>query len=183
MTTRGVETAPDQDEFAGLFHAQHHFAPGFVVIAGGGEDRFDGLGAGTDMQEVEDGLALGGVDGTSREARQLSGVAFAQPVQGEDALVVDGEVVGKDRWRWAEGVFGGEQEIFLFIGGVGGQEETAAGSGQDGRSGTVGTQRVGRGLRQGAGEHEGAARALGQHVEQGQAATQAGNGGTRIDED
>ena len=47
----GVETTVEGDEFASHLHAHEHFAPGFVVIAGGGEDVFDVTGIGTFAQE------------------------------------------------------------------------------------------------------------------------------------
>ena len=47
MVGSGVETRGRGDEFACVFHAQEHFASGFVVVAGGGEDGFDGVGGET----------------------------------------------------------------------------------------------------------------------------------------
>ena len=43
----GVEAGGGRDKFAGGFHAHEHFATGFVVVAGGGENFFDGTGLGT----------------------------------------------------------------------------------------------------------------------------------------
>jgi len=43
----GVEATIEGDEFAGVLHADEHFATGFVVVAGGGENVFDGTGIGT----------------------------------------------------------------------------------------------------------------------------------------
>src|SRR5207248_320299 len=43
MVGGDVEAAGGGDEFASRAHAQKHFASGFIVVAGGSEDGFDGL--------------------------------------------------------------------------------------------------------------------------------------------
>lgn len=47
MVEGSVEAAIKGDEFAGVLHAHEHFAAGFVVVAGGGQDVFDGTRFGT----------------------------------------------------------------------------------------------------------------------------------------
>ena len=49
MVGGGVEATGGRDEFASVFHTEKHFAPGLVVVAGGGEDGGDGLGGGAVM--------------------------------------------------------------------------------------------------------------------------------------
>jgi hypothetical protein len=46
MVGSGVETTGGRDQLPGRFHAQEHFAPGFVVIAGSREDLGDALRGG-----------------------------------------------------------------------------------------------------------------------------------------
>jgi hypothetical protein len=42
----GIEAAGRRDQLPGHFHAYEHFAPGFLVVAGGLEDRWDALRGG-----------------------------------------------------------------------------------------------------------------------------------------
>ncbi len=46
MVGGGIEATGGRDQFSGHFHAQEHFAPGFVVVAAGLEDVWDALGGG-----------------------------------------------------------------------------------------------------------------------------------------
>ena len=68
MTGGGVEAAGGRDELTGHFHAQKHFATGFIVIAGDGEDVFDVLWCGISLKKLEDGLAVQRADGAGAEA-------------------------------------------------------------------------------------------------------------------
>ncbi len=45
----GVETTGGRDQFPGHFHADEHFASGFLVVAGGLEDVWDALGGGAGL--------------------------------------------------------------------------------------------------------------------------------------
>jgi hypothetical protein len=45
----GVETTGGRDQLPGHFHAYEHFAPGFLVVAGGLEDVWDALGGGAGL--------------------------------------------------------------------------------------------------------------------------------------
>ena len=47
MVGGGVEARIRGDEFTGMLHANDHFATGFVVVAGGGKNVFDGTRVGT----------------------------------------------------------------------------------------------------------------------------------------
>ena len=47
----GVEAAIEGDQFTGMLHAHKHFAPGFIIVAGGVQDVFDVTGIGTFAQE------------------------------------------------------------------------------------------------------------------------------------
>ena len=85
MLGGGVETTGGRNQFTGHLHAQQHFAAGFAVVAGGRENVGDALGSVTVLQEVEDGLAIGGVEGTGAQAGELVVVLLAQPVDGGNA--------------------------------------------------------------------------------------------------
>ena len=65
MIGGGVEATGGRDQFPGHLHAQEHFAPGFVVVAGGCEDLWNALGREAVVQEADDGLPMGGAQGTS----------------------------------------------------------------------------------------------------------------------
>ena len=52
MVGDGVEAMTEGNEFTGLGHTQEHFATGFVVVAGGGEDGFDVTRIGTFAQKL-----------------------------------------------------------------------------------------------------------------------------------
>ena len=58
----GVEATIEGDEFTSVLHAQEHFASGFVVVAGGRKNGFDGTAAGLLAEEVQDGLTVEGAD-------------------------------------------------------------------------------------------------------------------------
>ncbi len=47
MVGGGVEATIQGEEFTGLGHTEQHFAAGFVVVASGGKNVFDGTGIGT----------------------------------------------------------------------------------------------------------------------------------------
>ena len=68
MTGGGIEATGGRDQFASVFHTEKHFAPGFVVVASGGEDSGNGLGGWTVMQEAEDGLPVDRMNGAGAEA-------------------------------------------------------------------------------------------------------------------
>ena len=59
MVDGGVNATGRRDEFTCHFHAQEHFAPGFVIVAGCFEDIFDVAGVGLFAEEVQDGLTMG----------------------------------------------------------------------------------------------------------------------------
>ena len=80
-----VETTGRRDQFSGHFHAHQHFASGFAVVAGGLENVRDGSGGVAVLQEAQDGLPVGRVDGTGTQACELVMVALAQPVDGRHA--------------------------------------------------------------------------------------------------
>jgi hypothetical protein len=46
MVGCGIETTGGRDQFSRHLHAYEHFAPGFLVVAGGLEDLWDALGGG-----------------------------------------------------------------------------------------------------------------------------------------
>ena len=127
MTGDGVEATGGRDEFTGHLHADEHFATGFVVVAGGGENGFDVLWAGTVVQELEDGLAVQGADGTGTEAFEGGAVAFREPMKDGGASFGDVDLVGEDARGGAEGVFGGQQKVMACVGGVGGEQQATAG--------------------------------------------------------
>jgi len=77
MVGGGVETTSGRDQFSGHFHTHQHFASGFAVVAGGLEDVRDGPGGVAVLQEAQDGLPVGGADGTGTEACELAVVALA----------------------------------------------------------------------------------------------------------
>ncbi len=81
------ETGRNLDEFARLFHAQHHFASGFIIVAGGMKDVLEAVGSGTLVQEVENGLSLRGANGTGTHTHQGGVSAGAEPIEGRDAWV------------------------------------------------------------------------------------------------
>ncbi len=68
MVGRGVETTGGRDQFSGHLHAYQHFASGFAVVAGGLKNVRDALGRVAVLQEAEDGLPIGGADGTGAQA-------------------------------------------------------------------------------------------------------------------
>jgi len=49
MVGGGIETTGGRDQFPGHFHADEHFASGFLVVAGGLEDVWDALGGGAGL--------------------------------------------------------------------------------------------------------------------------------------
>jgi hypothetical protein len=116
-----VETTGGGVEFAGEFHTDEHFATGFVVVGGGVEEGGDGLGSGAVLQEVEDGLAVGGVKRAGAETCQVVVVVFTE------------EMVG------------GEQEGVVRVIGSGGEENAAADGFQEGRRWGWWDGRAGRG--------------------------------------
>jgi hypothetical protein len=77
MVGGGVEATGGRDQFSGHLHAHQHFASGFSVITGGLEDVLDGLGGVAVVQEAQNGLPVGGADGTGAQARELQAVTFA----------------------------------------------------------------------------------------------------------
>ena len=85
MVGGSVETTGGRDQFSGHFHAHQHFASGFAVVAGGLKNVLDGLGGVAVVQEAQDGLPVGRVDGTGEQACELAVVTLAQPVDGRDA--------------------------------------------------------------------------------------------------
>lgn len=82
MVGGGIEATGGRDQFTGVFHTEKHFATSLVVVAGGGEDGGDGLGCGTVMEEVEDGLSLGRMDGAAGEAGQQGMVVVTEEGEG-----------------------------------------------------------------------------------------------------
>ena len=80
----GVETTGERDQFPGHPHADEHFAPGFIVVAGGFEDVLNASGGGAVVQEVEDGLPMWGAQRAGTETCQLGVILFAEPVDGGD---------------------------------------------------------------------------------------------------
>ena len=68
MVGGGVETTGGRDQFSGHFHTHQHFASGFAVVAGGLKNVRDALGRVAVLQEAEDGLPIGGADGTGAQA-------------------------------------------------------------------------------------------------------------------
>ena len=80
-----VETAGGRDQFAGLQHAHEHFASGFAVVAGGGQNVGNAPGRVAVLQEVQDGLPVGGPEGTGAQAAELVVVALTSPVDGGNA--------------------------------------------------------------------------------------------------
>jgi hypothetical protein len=49
MVGGGIETTGGRDQLPRHFHADEHFAPGFLVVAGGLEDLGDALGGGAGL--------------------------------------------------------------------------------------------------------------------------------------
>ncbi len=58
-------------------------------------------------------------------------VIFLKPVDIGDALGIFYHLVGEVAGRLAEVVFGGGQDVPMFIGGIGSDDETTAGCGDD----------------------------------------------------
>ncbi len=77
MVGGGVETTGGRDQFSGHLHAHQHFASCVSVVAGGLKNVLDGLGGVAVLQEAQDGLPVGGADGTGTQARELEAVTFA----------------------------------------------------------------------------------------------------------
>jgi hypothetical protein len=98
---------------------------------------------------------MGGADGTGAQTGQLAVFALTEPVDEGDACCRSEDVIGQDARLCAEGMAGGEQEEEALVSGIGGEEQAAAAGLEQGRSGRRGVQGVGRGLAQGAGEHDG----------------------------
>ena len=126
MMGGGVETPGGRDQFPGALHAQEHFAPCFAVVAGGLQNVGDALGRVAVLQEAQDGLSVGRVDGTGAQARELAVVTFAQPVDGGDAGFRGMNVVGQRDRLGAEGMFGRKQELVAVAGWVGSQQQARA---------------------------------------------------------
>ena len=125
MTGGGVETAIKGDEFAGMLHTDEHFATGFVVVAGGGQNVFDGTGIGTFMQKSQDSPAVWGTDGTGTQTLEHGGIGHRKP--GEQRLVMlGGDLVGERGRCGTQGVFGRQQEAVTFVARVGCEQEVAA---------------------------------------------------------
>ena len=164
-------------------HALEHFATGFVVVAGGVEDGFDGVGRRTVVQEAEDGLTVHGVSGSGAQTLQGGAVTFAKQMEGGDAGVGELEVVGKDAGRCAKGVFGSKQEVLVVVGGVRSEQEATAGGVKQRRGGRRGVQGVGRCLAERASEENGAVGLVGEFDESGQGVLQAGDGGGGVDDE
>ena len=133
MTGGGVEARGGGDELTGGLHAQEHFATGFVVVAGGGQDVFDVLRSGILQEELEDGLPVLGADRAGTEALEGGAVAFAEPADGGDAGLSGPDVVGEDAGGASQGVFESEQEVALFAGRIGSEQEATAGGVEEGR--------------------------------------------------
>jgi len=183
MMGGGVAALIQGDEFTGLLHTPEHFAPGFVVIAGGVQDVLDGTGIGTRTQEVQDGLALRRADGTGAQATELGGIGCRKPGEDGKILLGEGDGVGEDGWCCAQRVFGGQQQAVAFVGGIGSEQQMAAGGGEDGRGGTVWMEGIGGSTREGAGEHDGAVGALGEVDESRQGTTPARDGSERVQDE
>jgi hypothetical protein len=110
MLGGGVETTGGGDQFPGHLHAEEHLASGLSVVAGSLQNGGNALGSIALVQEVEDGLAVGGTEGTGAQAGELVVVSLAQPVDGGDICFRGSDVVGQRGRLRAEGMFGGEQE-------------------------------------------------------------------------
>ncbi len=121
-----IEARSHGNEFACLLHAQQHLAPSFVVVAGGAQDVFDAVGSGTVVQEAQNGLPMQGADRTGAQARERGAIAFAEPVEGGDALRGGDDLVGEQTGRRAEGVFGRDEEGGVLIRGVRREEQATA---------------------------------------------------------
>src|SRR5579884_3182614 len=167
MVGDGVKAGGGGDEFAGQFHAQEHFAASFVVVAGGGEDRFDGLRIGTCAQKLEDGLTLGRTNGTGGEPTEGDGIGCRQPLYGRDILWGGSDGVGKGSRGGTRGVFGGEQQAVALVGGIGDKQEVTASGDEHRGSGTARLEKVGGDTCEGAGEDDGAVGASSQVDEVG----------------
>jgi hypothetical protein len=133
MVGGGIEATSGRVELTGEFHADEHFATGFVVVGGGVEDGGDGLGSGAVLQEVEDGLAVGRGEWAGAETGQVGVGVLTEVVEGGDAVGGKVGVVGEDGGRRAEEMVGGEQEGVVRVIGSGGEEDAAADGLEQGR--------------------------------------------------
>ena len=97
MVGGGVETAIEGDEFAGMLHTDEHFASGFVVVTGGGQDGFDVTGFGTFVQKLEDSTTVRGADGAGTQAMQESEIGDGEPAE-QGLVMIGGDGVGE--WGW-----------------------------------------------------------------------------------
>jgi len=179
----GIEATSGGEEFAGLLHANEHFAPGVVVVGGSVEDGGYVLGRGAGVQEVENGLTMGGVQGGRAEACQVGASAFTSAVECRDVLCGNVAVVGEDGRLWTEEMTGGEQEGVIFVFGIGCEEEAAAGGVEQGRWWARCFQGVGNGCVEGADEEDGTVGLLGEVHEGWQGTREAWDGTGRIEND
>ncbi len=183
MVGGGIETTRGGDQFPGQLHACEHFAPRFMVVAGGFEDCRDALRGGAVLQEAEDGLPMWGVQGTSTQARQLGAIPFIEPLDTRDTSSGKEDVIGEDGWLGAEGMAGCKQKVVTFVTRIGCEQHAAADSFLQRRSWAGRAQWVGRWLAEGACEQDGAVRLMGEFDEGGQAAQQTRNGTGGIEDD
>ena len=126
MVGSRVETAGGRDQFAGPKHAHEHFASGFAVVAGGLQNVGDAPGGVAVLQEAEDGLPVGGTDGTGAQAAELVVVAFTSPADGGGACLRGHDGIAQRGRMGAKGMFGGEQELLAVVGWVGSQQQARA---------------------------------------------------------
>lgn len=96
MVGGGIKATGGGDQFSGQLHACEHLASRFVVVAGGCEDFRDAAGGEAVLQEAEDGLPLGGVQGTSRQARKVGAIPLSEPLDGGDTFIGKEDIVGED---------------------------------------------------------------------------------------
>ena len=127
MVGGGVEAASSADQFAGLFHAGEHFAPGFAVVAGGGENVGNTVGGVAVVQEREDGLPMWGSQWGSRQAGQVGVISFVEPVESRETFIGKEEVIGGGGWLRAEEMPGGNDEMVTFVSRVEREQEATAG--------------------------------------------------------
>ena len=183
MVGGGIETTGGRVQFASEFHADEHFATGFVIVGGGVEDGGDGLRSGAVLEEVEDGLAVWGEDRASTQTCQVGAIVFTEKVQGRDAFGGEAGVVGENGRLGAEEMVGGEQEAAALVIGSGGEQEAAADGLEQGRRWGRRVQGVGGGCAQGAEEEDGAVGLVGELSEGREAAGETRNGTGGIEDE
>ena len=171
------------DEFASLGHTEEHFAAGFVVVAGGGKNGFDGTRFGTFAQKLQDGETVWRTNGTGTEALEVSGIGHREPGEEGKILVGGGDMVGKNGGCGTEGVFRGEHETVALVTRIRGEQEVAASGSKHSGGGTAGMQGIGGWTGEGAGEQNGAVGALGQIDKGRNGAPPAGEGAVGIEDE